>query len=177
MECENIYFNGFLFKRYPESKRPELRKYFSGKCKLPGDRNYKRRRLHRYKWQILKGEIPAGYEIHHKDENPLNNDIDNLECITKAEHLNKHKLSISESQKQKATENLLKFAIPKSKEWHKSEAGKEWHRKHAAKTLSVSIKKNCRNCGNEFLAIRVRQVHCSYSCKVKYNNSKKSNGK
>ena len=29
-------------------------------------------------------------EVHHKDENPLNNNIDNLEVLTKEEHLQRH---------------------------------------------------------------------------------------
>ena len=42
--------------------------------------------LHRYIWQKHNGEIPKGFDVHHKDGNKLNNDIDNLDCISRSEH-------------------------------------------------------------------------------------------
>lgn len=36
------------------------------------------------------GERPAGYDIHHKDHNPSNNHIDNLEYEPRSEHKTKH---------------------------------------------------------------------------------------
>ena len=46
--------------------------------------------VHRYIWEQLNGKIPDGYHIHHKDENKLNNSIDNLECISASEHAKLH---------------------------------------------------------------------------------------
>jgi HNH endonuclease len=37
------------------------------------------------------GKIPKGYHIHHIDGNPLNNDINNLECVSSEEHSTIHK--------------------------------------------------------------------------------------
>ena len=34
--------------------------------------------------------VPAGYEIHHRDLNPRNNDISNLQMLTKSEHKSLH---------------------------------------------------------------------------------------
>lgn len=42
--------------------------------------------LHREIWKSHFGEIPPGYHIHHKDHNPANNDISNLELISRREH-------------------------------------------------------------------------------------------
>lgn len=42
--------------------------------------------MHRYVWEKEKGKIPAGWDIHHKDENKSNNHISNLECLPKSEH-------------------------------------------------------------------------------------------
>lgn len=44
-----------------------------------------------YAWEKNNGEIPCGSIIHHKDRNPSNDDIDNLECLTRAEHLKEHR--------------------------------------------------------------------------------------
>lgn len=35
-------------------------------------------------------EIPLGFDIHHKDGNPLNNDISNLELLSKVDHAKLH---------------------------------------------------------------------------------------
>ena len=41
-------------------------------------------------WIKHYGKIPPNHHIHHKDDNPFNNDISNLECLTKEEHKEKH---------------------------------------------------------------------------------------
>lgn len=53
--------------------------------------NGKTKHIHRIEWQKHYGDIPNGCVIHHKDENKLNWDINNLEPITRSEHLKKHK--------------------------------------------------------------------------------------
>jgi hypothetical protein len=47
-------------------------------------------RLHRWIWETFRGEIPKGYEIHHKDHNKLNNSLDNLELVTHRENILKY---------------------------------------------------------------------------------------
>ena len=48
------------------------------------------RRVARYRWKRAFGAIPSGYEIHHIDGNPQNNNIDNLRCLSKKAHLKIH---------------------------------------------------------------------------------------
>ena len=50
------------------------------------DRSY----LHRDIWEANFGEIPFGYEVHHKDGNKENNDPSNFECLESSEHGRKH---------------------------------------------------------------------------------------
>lgn len=47
--------------------------------------------IHRLEWEKFNGKIPDGYVVHHKDENKLNWSIDNLELLTRAEHIMRHK--------------------------------------------------------------------------------------
>lgn len=47
----------------------------SGDCEL----------LHQYVWKKHKGEIPEGYAVKHKDKNRSNNNIENLELVSKDE--------------------------------------------------------------------------------------------
>ena len=44
------------------------------------------------------GPLPPGKLIHHKDRNALNDAIDNLECLTKAEHAIEHKRDLHEAR-------------------------------------------------------------------------------
>lgn len=44
--------------------------------------------VHRLVYATFKGEIPAGLTVNHKDENKVNNNIDNLELMTIAENNN-----------------------------------------------------------------------------------------
>ncbi len=59
-------------------------------------RGFLRRRLrtkfyHRHVWEEANGPIPDGYVIHHRDGNPLNNDLGNLACLTVGEHTQLHR--------------------------------------------------------------------------------------
>lgn len=46
--------------------------------------------VHKIVWTWFNGIIPADMEIHHKDFDPTNNAIANLECLTHEEHLERH---------------------------------------------------------------------------------------
>ncbi|MBR2773930.1 MAG: HNH endonuclease [Selenomonadaceae bacterium] len=46
--------------------------------------------LHRVVWEYHNGTIPKGYEIHHVDGDKANNQIENLQCVTRKEHRHLH---------------------------------------------------------------------------------------
>lgn len=41
-------------------------------------------------WEQAFGKIPRGMVIHHRDRNPLNDDLDNLRLLSRAEHAAEH---------------------------------------------------------------------------------------
>ena len=43
-------------------------------------------KMHRYVWEVEKGDIPDGHDIHHIDGDKANNHISNLDCISHSEH-------------------------------------------------------------------------------------------
>ena len=45
---------------------------------------------HRHAWEQAHGPIPAGYVVHHRDEDRFNNDLANLELLTHQEHSAHH---------------------------------------------------------------------------------------
>lgn len=51
-----------------------------------GEREY----LHRAIWIDAHGAIPAGYEVHHRDENKSHNSLGNFELLTAIEHQKRH---------------------------------------------------------------------------------------
>lgn len=53
-------------------------------------RNGKTVRLHVFVYELHHGSIPAGYHVHHKDGNKLNNAIGNLELIHGSKHSKIH---------------------------------------------------------------------------------------
>lgn len=152
------YFNGKRFTRDDKTG------YYLGTTRVNG----KRQRLHRYVWEYYNGEIPKGYDIHHKDHNKDNNELDNLELISKSQHSRLHCQELTEEQKQKRKENFEKNARPKAIEWHKSVEAKEWHKKHYKISLALRQKEKfiCENCGNEYEAYRNKANRfCSNKCK------------
>lgn len=49
-----------------------------------------RRQVHRMIWEEAYGPMPEGFILHHEDENRLNNDLKNLQLMTRAEHNTHH---------------------------------------------------------------------------------------
>lgn len=135
-----------------------------------------RKCLHRYLYEKEHGEIPKGYEIHHVDHNPLNNDLSNLIALPQSEHKKIHKEEITEEQLNKLQKNLNKNARPRANEWHKSEVGKEWHKKHyegMKEKLHTTKKIKCLCCGKETIVGTSKEnKFCSDKCKSKYRRDK-----
>lgn len=141
---EIIEFNGVTFIRFPESKGPSARRYF-----YPfknGRRVSGVGALHQAIWKHHNGPIPKGHHVHHKDGNHLNNVIENLECLSPAEHKRKH-LGCSP-----AVRAALDRLRPLASEWHRSEAGRKWHSEHAREIYEkrVPAKCVCIQCGESY---------------------------
>ena len=54
------------------------------------DREGKKCGVHRGCWEAYHGPIPSGFVVHHADEDRLNNEIQNLACMTHGEHVGLH---------------------------------------------------------------------------------------
>ena len=126
----------------------------------------KRERLHRAVWMKHYGVIPKGYEIHHKDEDKDNNDINNLEALKMVDHKSIH--SNKEFHKERMRVRAAKNQ-PLAAEWHSTSEGKLWHKKHFYEQWDKweSKESNCLNCGNEFSAkvTHNQTKFCSNKCK------------
>lgn len=77
--------------------------------------------LHRVIYEDETGEkIPEGYVVHHKDGNKLNNDIDNLELKTRADHNYHHHKGnkyTKEARKKMSDSHKGKMTGDKNPQW------------------------------------------------------------
>lgn len=136
-----------------------------------------RKHLHQYVWEKENGEVPEGWEIHHIDINPNNNDISNLEALPILEHKAIHtKLLHKDPERlEKMRLNLEVNARPKANEWHGSDEGIKWHTEHYENMkhkLHVNKNFKCEQCGIDFDSVDVgANRFCSNKCKSKWRRA------
>lgn len=127
------------------------------------------KRLHRYVYEKTVGPIPKGYDIHHKDHDKNNNEPENLELLTRSEHLKRHAAEMTEEQRNKLRENIITRGVPAAVLWHKSAAGYEWHKAHYEshkEALHRTATYKCEYCGKEYTAqTNGHNRFCSNNCK------------
>lgn len=159
---ETQEFNGVTFYRFKPNDY--FRASINGRMKV----------IHRYVWEFYNGEIPEGYDIHHKDGNRANNDITNLEMLERSEHKKYHSEHLSEEERERRRVNMLTNAMPKAVEWHKSEEGSKWHSEHIQRQRETDCFKRefvCSCCGKTYIG-ELRSSSdshfCSNACKSKY---------
>ena len=126
-----------------------------------------RLRLHRYVYLCEVGDIPKGYEIHHIDFNKDNNDISNLQLLSRADHRKVHAMLLTPEQREWRRNNLNTNARPKACEWHGSEAGRQWHSEHAKNQVRHQHEHTCVICGKTFFTTAPVSKYCSGACKAR----------
>ena len=145
MPADIIVFNGYKFRLSGNYYRKS-----SWNQKGPSN-------LHRAVWEFYNGPIPEGYEIHHKDENGLNNEIDNLE---------------KRLLRQRAVglvKDISLLARSRAAEWHKSEVGRKWHSENSKKLWQSKplYECTCQECGQRFMSpFPSRAKFCHPNCKA-----------
>ncbi len=161
---ESVTALGVVWNRYPEAPRRSERAYFS---------NFQLGRLHRAVWQFFRGDIPAGHHVHHKNNDPGDNRIENLELLSTKDHIGQHMREYFSDEENyvRACENLeaIRFLAGK---WHASKEGREWHRQHGRKFCAArsDLECVCKQCGNAYTAPAgvgkgYQNKFCSDACK------------
>jgi len=121
------------------------------------------RSISRKAWIRHNGAIPDGYEIHHKDFDETNFDIDNLECLTPLEHRRRH---VEGAPKRpgicKHCGGAFLIRWPYKPKLFCSNACKSAARRASGVD---DIERSCPRCGKTFLAnCYSKQIHCSREC-------------
>lgn len=160
---EVIVFNGVKFYRYPDAKQWAHRSYFKPHV---GDAKRGVNALHVEIWRATYGDVPPGHHVHHRDENPLNNDIGNLECLPHSAHASLHGQTRTDAERAHLAE-ILSRVRPLAVEWHRSDEGREWHKEHAKVSILTRPKlaRTCEYCGAEYWARQSYARFCSTLCK------------
>lgn len=135
-----------------------------------------RKRMHRYVWEYYNGIIPSGMTIHHIDGDKSNNDISNLELLSRSEHATYHSNQYVKTNYTTMLKNLRENALPKAIEWHKSEQAKEFHRQLAKISINIveELEYVCQYCGCTYKAKkRKTNRFCSNNCKSAWRRKNK----
>lgn len=124
---QEVIFNGVTYKLMG------AKRYYLSQSKTNAGRKGAKG-LHVAIWEFYNHrKVPAGHCIHHKDGNPFNNDIGNLECIPSYTHLSEHGKSNWENEEYRMRgKKQLDEAREKATAWHKSPEGLKWHQKNKA---------------------------------------------
>ena len=60
------------------------------------------------KWEMKRGPIPKGSLVHHKDGDTLNDNLSNLQLVTRAEHLTIHRPAFEEKRRHAASKATIR---------------------------------------------------------------------
>src|SRR4029077_1746912 len=156
MRTETILFDGKLYRRYPDNPIWKNRVYFSRADTF----------LHREIYRKHKGEIPAGFPVHHKDGNPLNNEPKNLEALSPRQHGKCHRNKPRDIIRECIECHCLFESVSKVRAKFCSNACKSaWRRNHG----KDDIEKECAVCSAKFVSNKYKKKKCcSRSCAIRY---------
>lgn len=148
---EKTTFNGRSYQRYDQP-------YF--KRSSPQGPRY----LHRDIWEAANGPIPDGWHVHHRDGDPSNNAVENLECVSPKDHASRHEWSDERKIRQRAHLDKIR---PLTVAWHSSPAGRALHQENGKKARDSfqPKEKSCDQCSATFLTRGYSDRFCSNACK------------
>ncbi|WP_408995563.1 HNH endonuclease signature motif containing protein [Streptomyces scabiei] len=113
-------------------------------------------------------QIPEGHHIHHRDGDSLNNDPNNLACVSSEEHASHHAEERRGVCSPAARANLERIR-PLAAEWHRSAEGRAWHSEHGRQTWEgrEAVSYTCSQCGStyESLSRCGSERFCGNACK------------
>src|SRR6478609_3981300 len=148
-------FNGKIYKLYP------------------GQRHYRtpQKCMHTAVWEYHFSKVPKGFVVHHKDYNPANNDISNLELISKGDHNALHNYERIKDNPD-WFERFNSSGIAAATKYYRSPEGRKYKSEQSKRMWSERkpVKHTCQHCGSEYESIAFKTTnYCSKSCRGKAN--------
>jgi len=118
--------------------------------------------IHRAVYLYYRGDIPANHDIHHIDHNKANNVVENLQCLTPAEHKHVHNSEIK--PREFTCEICGKKFFSSRLDWQNVRYCSKRCNSRAFKQNHMEIR-TCAYCGKEFSSPAVNPTRfCSASC-------------
>src|SRR3990167_3638733 len=126
--------------------------------------NGKRKRLHVVVWEESNGSVPKGFVIHNRDGKTQNNNITNLELLSRSAHTIRHKDEIKKKIRVKCA--ICKTTVVRWGTGNNKYCGEKC--RMVARKNRVSVLKNCCICGKSFkTTIYKKGKTCSRQCRSK----------
>ena len=154
--------------KHPVQEFNGLRYYYKPSGYYKAQHRFGGEYMHRAVWAHHNGPIPAGVCIHHKDHNPANNAIDNLELLTASEHATLHGKHRAANNREDLLTHMRDVMHTAAAAWHGSEEGLAWHREHGRRTWEdrAAVEHTCTHCGCVFsrLVGTNKRGYCSPKC-------------
>jgi hypothetical protein len=129
--------------------------------------------IHAQRWVWINhyGTIPDGMDIHHIDGDKSNNEIENLEMISRSEHLKKHwkegRFDL-EQRKEQLKEARKWLQTPQGKSIQADNTKKSWNERKLN-----PYNKKCLGCENNFESYQKWAKYCSAKCLQRYRRKNK----
>ena len=124
--------------------------------------------LHVVVWENCHGKRPAGWHVHHINQNKEDNYLENLKGLSCSDHMKAH---LTPERRQQLAKNMVEKAMPAARAWHRSAEGLAWHSQHGRKTYAKRQVRilDCAECGAEFRTKDTKKAtrFCHQNCKAK----------
>lgn len=137
--------------------------------------------LHRAVWEAAHGPIPGpnrAWHVHHKDHNPANNRLDNLELQSASEHQSGH---WTPERRARARESMIANVVPAARAWHGTEEGLAWHAEHGRAVAAIRAAqppeaRACVVCASPFDTRTAHAKCCSAKCRAQHTRNQRRAG-
>ncbi len=124
---------------------------------------------HRWVWINHYGAIPKGMDIHHKNGDKGDNEIENLEMLSRSDHLKRHWEEGRFDLDQRRTQ------LKEARKWLQTDEGRKKQSEISKKSWEVRRKtiKNCEMCSVDIETSQSWTRFCSDACDKKWRRANK----
>lgn len=122
---------------------------------------------HRWVWINYYGNIPKGMDIHHKDGDKSNNEIQNLEMLSRSDHLKRH------WQEGRFDLDKRRIQLAEARKWLKTTEGRQ-KQSESSKKAWIKRKTNiifCIQCKKEVLTTQPWTKFCGSACEKRFRRA------
>jgi hypothetical protein len=161
-----VEWNDERWARYPDAAQRAHRVYYQSLSR--------RKALHVAVWEHHHGcPVPDGYQVHHADDDPDNNDPGNLIALIPTEHAAAHdQLGTFSFRSEPEWQAHLTSIRPLAAQWHGTPDGLAWHAEHGRASWEAREPlppQACEQCHHAFRPFHANARWCSKLCRERWH--------